>query len=173
MLVIKNFETSSSKKLANNLFKHSCLRACKLNFVHNFTHFVFHHAVWLWRFLFTKIFHTFDWFVKFCEQISAFLSLNDVKLLEQLSLYTVDLKVLSSEMDLAECQKTPTSQTFWFDCCPKSLFGDVTTRYQARIFRSILRPWRLWCYDIRGRILGRNWDKSLKSFLLAIHSHLY
>ncbi len=24
-----------------------------------------------------------------------------------------------------------------------------------------------------GRILGRNWDKSLKSFLLAIHSHLY
>ncbi len=25
----------------------------------------------------------------------------------------------------------------------------------------------------RGRILERNWDKSLKSFLLAIHSHLY
>ncbi len=29
-------------------------------------------------------------------------------------------------------------------------------------------------YIYRGRILGRNWDKSLKSFfLLAFHSHLY
>jgi hypothetical protein len=25
----------------------------------------------------------------------------------------------------------------------------------------------------RGRILGRNWDKSLRVFLFAIHSHLY
>ncbi len=27
--------------------------------------------------------------------------------------------------------------------------------------------------EARSRILGRNWEKSLKSFLLAIHSHLY
>ncbi len=25
----------------------------------------------------------------------------------------------------------------------------------------------------RGRILGRNWDKTFRSFLLAIHSNLY
>jgi hypothetical protein len=34
------------------------------------------------------------------------------------------------------------------------------------------KPWRDMEVGPGGRILGRNWDKNLRVFLLAIHSHL-
>ncbi len=48
----------------------------------------------------------------------------------------------------------------------------LTLKASVNIFR-IAKQFQRGKYVYRGRILGRNPDKSLTSFLLAIHSHLY